>query len=93
MAYISFENVCKYYKMGPVSYTHLDVYKRQDVHYPENTLIDISGIIECDLVSTDGGYVTPDGVHLAPGCTVTLRLRTVDLTVTVTKLAPSGTAK
>lgn len=64
-----------------------------DVHYPENTLIDISGIIECDLVSTDGGYVTPDGVHLAPGCTVTLRLRTVDLTVTVTKLAPSGTAK
>lgn len=54
-----------------------------DVHYPENTQIDINGTLECALVLTDGGYVTPKGVHIAPGCELTLRFRTVDLTVTV----------
>ena len=62
-----------------------------DVHYRENTLIDISGMLECALVSTDGGFVTPGGVHLAPGCVITLKLRTVDLHVTITGVAVQET--
>ncbi len=55
-----------------------------DVHYPENTLIDISGTIDCRLIKTDGGYVTESGTHIAPGCTLSLKMKTVDLWVTVT---------
>ena len=64
-----------------------------DVHYPENTKIEINGAIECELVATDGGYVTPKGVHIAPGCELTLKFRTVDLTVTVTSLTNISTDK
>lgn len=55
-----------------------------DVHYPENTLIDISGTIDCELIKTTGGYVTESGTHIAPGCTLTLKMKTVDLFVTIT---------
>lgn len=58
-----------------------------DVHYPENTLIDISGTIDCELISTAGGYVTSSGTHIAPGCTLTLKMKTVDLFVTVTGIS------
>lgn len=58
-----------------------------DVHYPENTLIDVSGVIDCELIKTDGGYVTKSGTHIAPGCTLTLKMKTVDLLVTVTGIS------
>lgn len=58
-----------------------------DVHYPENTLIDISGTVECELIKTDGGYVTKSGTHIAPGCTLTFKMKTVDLLVTVTGIS------
>lgn len=64
-----------------------------DVHYPENTFIDISGAVSCSLVPTEGGYLTPAGVHLAPGSVITLRLRTVDITVTVTSLTKVDAVK
>ncbi len=70
-------------------HTFDDVGAPVDVHYPENTLIDITGEVECSLVKTEGGYVTADGIHLAPGTEITLKLRTVDLKVTVISLSPT----
>lgn len=64
-----------------------------DVHYPENTYIDISGAVNCYLVPTNGGYVTPGGIHLAPGSVITLKLRTVDITVTVVSLTKTEAKK
>jgi hypothetical protein len=52
-------------------------------YYPDNTLVDLTTVIECDLVTSDGMIMTQSGVHLAVGVVLQLHTQTVDLDVEI----------
>lgn len=55
-------------------------------YYPDNTLVDITTDILCELVEKDGTVMTTDGVHIAPGVELSVRTQYVDLTVEIVKV-------
>ncbi len=52
-------------------------------YYPNNTLVDLTTSIECDLMTSDGMLVTQNGVHIAVGVVLELHTQTVDITVEI----------
>ena len=52
-------------------------------YYPDNTLIDITNNIECELITSNGMLVTKNGTHLAVGVVLEIHTQTVDLTVEI----------
>ena len=52
-------------------------------YYPDNTLVDITNIIECELVTSNGMLMTKSGVHLAAGVELKLHTQTVDIDVEI----------
>lgn len=52
-------------------------------YYPNNTLIDLTTDLECELVTSDGMLMTKDGKHIAVGVVLELHTQTVDITVEI----------
>ena len=52
-------------------------------YYPNNTLVDLTTVLECDLVTSNGMLMTKSGVHIAAGVVLELHSQTVDLTVEI----------
>lgn len=52
-------------------------------YYPDNTLVDMTTSLECDLTISDGMLVTQNGVHIAVGSVLKLHTQTVDITVEI----------
>lgn len=52
-------------------------------YYPNNTLVDITMSLECDLATSDGMLVTKNGTHIAVGVVLELHTQTVDITVEI----------
>lgn len=52
-------------------------------YYPDNTLVDMTTSLECDLTISDGMLVTQNGVHIAVGSVLKLHTQTVDFTVEI----------
>ena len=52
-------------------------------YYPNNTLVDLTTNLECDLVTSDGMLMTKSGEHLAVGVVLKLHTQTVDITVEI----------
>ena len=55
-----------------------------EAHYPEKTLVDITGELLCKLSLNEGRYTASDGTHICPGATLVLHTESVDLTVLIT---------
>ncbi len=53
-------------------------------YYPDNTLVDISSEINCELIKSDGLLMTKDGIRIATGVILEIHTPTVDLTVEIT---------
>lgn len=70
-----------------VFYAENDEGELISVHYPENTLVDISGEILCELSVSGGRYTAADGTHVCAGAELELHTDTVDMTVVVTKVS------
>lgn len=52
-------------------------------YYPDNTLVDMTTSLECDLTISDGMLVTQNGVHIAVGSVLKLHTQTVYITVEI----------
>ncbi len=52
-------------------------------YYPDNTLVDFTNSLECELIMSDGMLMTKSGVRLAAGVEIELHTKTVDLTVEI----------
>ena len=52
-------------------------------YYPDNTLVDFTNSIECELVTSNGMLMTKSGIHLAAGVVLELHTQTVNLTVEI----------
>jgi hypothetical protein len=52
-------------------------------YYTNNTLIDLTTDLECELVTSDGMLMTKDGKHIAVGVVLELHTQTVDITVEI----------
>lgn len=52
-------------------------------YYPDNTLVDISTDIVCDLVENNGMIMTKDGEHIAVGAVLKVHTQTVDFEVEI----------
>ena len=52
-------------------------------YYPNNTLVDLSTTLECDLTTSDGMLVTKNGDHIAVGVVLELHTQTVNMTVEI----------
>ena len=52
-------------------------------YYPNNTLVDFTNSIECELVSSNGMLMTRSGVHLAVGVVLDVHTKTVDMKVEI----------
>jgi hypothetical protein len=52
-------------------------------YYPNNTLVDITTSLECELVTSDGMLMTKNGEHIAVGVVLKLQTQTVDITVEI----------
>ena len=59
----------------------------KEAYYPENTLVDINGVMLCKLSDNEGRYLAANGTHICPGTTLTLRTDTADLTVVITSVS------
>ena len=55
-------------------------------YYPDNTMVDISTDILCDLIVKDGLIMTKSGVHIAVGAVIDIHTETVDMTVEITSV-------
>ena len=55
-------------------------------YYPDNTLVDLTTDLECELVTSDGMLMTKTGVHLAVGVILELNTQTTNLTVEIVKI-------
>ncbi len=53
-------------------------------YYPDNTLVDITTEIECDLIVNDGVVMTKNGVHIAVGVLLEVHTETVDFGIEIT---------
>ena len=52
-------------------------------YYPNNTLVDLTTSLECELTTSDGMLVTKNGVHIAVGVVLELHTQTVNMTVEI----------
>ena len=52
-------------------------------YYPNNTLVDLTTDLECELVTSDGMLMTKNGEHLAVGVVIKLHTQTVDITAEI----------
>ena len=52
-------------------------------YYPDNTLVDLTANLECELVTSDGMLMTKSGERLAVGVVLELHTQTVNMTVEI----------
>lgn len=52
-------------------------------YYPNNTLVDLTTSLECELTTSDDMLVTKNGVHIAVGVVLELHTQTANMTVEI----------
>lgn len=66
-----------------LSYTVTSSGEMVAAYYPDNTYVDITIDMECDLISDDGSVMTKNGVHIAQGVIIAAHTHAVDLTLEI----------
>ena len=67
-----------------LKYIATDVGELLPVYYPDNTLVDLTTVISCELISKDGFIMTKNGVHVAPGVTLEVHTSKANLLIEIT---------
>ena len=67
-----------------LKYVATDAGEMLPVYYPDNTLVDLTTVITCELISKDGFVMTKNGVHIAPGVVLEIHTTKADLLIEIT---------